>query len=268
MPVRSKPQAGYTAARCQPSATGINQKGSKSGPWIILFWWAGSGPRLGRPDGRVWCWPVLSRNNFATLAVLVQWKRSHGAKGTRFRTFKLDASALSGFYCECAVLPSNMSNNWKSTNIAWRCEVPSCQYAMVELLKPCCTGIWRTLQDIPLKNSNSGLLLCLCWTTQQRRLELWFESMTRHVRGVCFCPPVHQNCCPVFFSPRFSFFNERQSRYTSARSLCPLHVLFTASLEVGVIVMGAASWIIKHIFSTIVCDLAKWMWMRAFPSYL
>lgn len=79
------------------------------------------------------------------------------------------------------------------------------------------------------------------------------------------CPPELLSC---FFSPRFSFSNERRSRYTSAHSLCPPHALFTASLEVGLIVMGAASWIIKHIFSTIGCDLAKWMWMRAFPSYL
>lgn len=33
--------------------------------------------------------------------------------------------------------------------------------------------------------------------------------------------------------------------------------------------MGTASWIIKHIFPTIQCNLAKWMWtMRALPSCL
>lgn len=137
----------------------------------------------------------------------------------------------------------------------------------------CCTGIWRTLHvkrstDFwPLKHSNGGSLLCLCWAIQQRRLELWLVRDLAHKRCVLLstCPPELLSC---FFPPRFSFSNERRSRYTSAHSPCPLHALFTASLEVGVIVMGAASWIIKHIFSTIGCDLAKWMWMRAFPSYL
>lgn len=141
------------------------------------------------------------------------------------------------------------------------------------LSQQCCTGIWRTLHvkrstDFwPLKHSNGVSLLCLCWAIQQRGLELWLVRDPARKRCVLLstCPPELLSC---FFPPRFSFSNERRSRYTSAHSPCPLHALFTASLEVGVIVMGAASWIIKHIFSTIGCDLAKWMWMRAFPSYL
>lgn len=46
----------------------------------------------------------------------------------------------------------------------------------------------------------------------------------------------------------FSFANESRSCHRSAPPLSPLRALLTVSLQVGVIVMGAASWIIKHIF--------------------
>ncbi len=96
------------------------------------------------------------------------------------------------------------------------------------------------------------------------------KSLIQHVHSVCTI--VHLSTgtihpCSFFW---FSLSNESLQRYSSAPPQSPLHVSLTVSLEAGVIVMGAASWIIKHIFfSTIECDLAKWMWMmRAFPSYL
>lgn len=162
-------------------------------------------------------------------------------------------------------------------------EVNKYRMTVWSALLPVCNGwtaetmLHRNLKDIACE----AQYWLLTSQTQQR----WFAAVsllgntTEKVRAVnqvrdparkrCVllstCPPELLSC---FFSPRFSFSNERRSRYTSAHSPCPLHALFTASLEVGVIVMGAASWIIKHIFSTIGCDLAKWMWMRAFPSYL
>lgn len=114
-----------------------------------------------------------------------------------------------------------------------------------------------------------GTAVCLCWTAQQRKRLIQVHDLAL-VHGVCTFIHLFPRTAALFLSC-VSFSNERlRCSSCPTHPLSPPGVLLIVSLDVGLIVMGAASWIIKHIFlSTIECDLAKWMWtMRAFPSYL